>query len=182
MTIATLPSGSGLAMVGRDVELVRATLLYADEIEIVSPAAQMLDSVLEAARNPDGMLDLLLEAGAGLLDGEHSEDQLRQTQQVMAAVRSPEWRAKLAQSPPDTEEGAALHDFFAKTEETLREASAQMKATVAELDARSGLTALQPAIDQGIVTIHRAGYLGAEGSDEVVARFVDPEPVKPVET
>jgi hypothetical protein len=44
----------------RDVELVRASILYADEIELISPGAAMLASVLRLAETgSSGLLALL---------------------------------------------------------------------------------------------------------------------------
>jgi hypothetical protein len=62
LAVGTYPdSGGHNVSVRRDVELVKAALLYADEIELISPGAAMLGSVVGmAAAGADGLIEMML--------------------------------------------------------------------------------------------------------------------------
>ena len=52
-------SGSNVSL-ARDVQLAKAAVLYSDEVELVSPGAEMIGSLLQlAAAGPDALIDLL---------------------------------------------------------------------------------------------------------------------------
>lgn len=170
VTIATMPGGNAFDMTGRDLQLSRAALLYADTIDIVSPGAQMLDSALAAGRGREGMREFMLEAGPGMLEGA-SEEQLRETQRVIAGVASQAFREAAAQLAPHSQEAAEVRLLEAQLDQMLDQASAMMEENLA--GPRQERSLLQPAIDQGIVSIHRSGYLGLTGPDGVMERFVE---------
>lgn len=156
VAIVTAPSsdGSGVSL-ARDVELVKASALYADEIELVSVGAVMIAG---AAQLVDGGEQALLALAS--LDDE--------TMRHLGGGKNmpADWRNVLTLlSRP----GAMRHPEAAELRRALSAAMAETRAdfsgTVEQMLAESGAEELLPAIASGLVTLSASGFSGDSAAD-----------------
>lgn len=157
VAIVTAPSsnGSGVSL-ARDVELVKACALYADQIELVSVGAVMIAGTAQLVAGGDQALLALM--------GELDDDTLRHLgggkdmpanwRDVVALLSRPE----AMQHPEVAELARAWHT-------TMADAQADMARTVEKMLVDSGAEVLLPALRSGLVTLSSSGFTDATAAD-----------------
>ncbi|MFI7675144.1 hypothetical protein [Actinophytocola sp. NPDC049390] len=160
LTIITGPNTDGGSLsLAHDVDLVRASLLYADEIELISVNAVMMAGFLNLASSDGNMLDLL-----GTLDDE-TIAQITGDRPLPA-----NWRALLstlsAMSNTSTLEelGVSTHG--------LRAPMAELRRSADEMFSQSGGESLLPAINSGIVKLSSSGFTAEGDLDAALERWL----------
>jgi hypothetical protein len=146
----------------RDVELVKAAMLYADEVELISIAGQMLGGVAQLSAGPAELLSLMAALDDDTLAGSGG------------ASLPPNWRDALPaltailESDPGALAGtplAGLSEGFASGP------MADMRDVVDGLMQSSGAAELAPAFDAGIVRLGEAGLSESADSPEPIDRW-----------
>jgi len=160
---SSMPGGVSLAS---DVELVRASILYADQIELISPGAVMLASVLQMGAGDDAHL---LEVMASLDDdtlrtlGGDLPDNWRELLPVLTTMmKTPVLDAfGMAGTREELVQGfEAVHD--------------QLRDIAERMLTESGAADLLPGFEAGIVTLSPSGFSEeSSNSDDAVERWVD---------
>jgi hypothetical protein len=177
MVVATAPftDADGDVSLRRDIGLLRAGLLYADRIELLSPAAVMLNKVVAAhQQGPAALAEMMLAC---------TEEQLRafgHTGDVAELRHSFEpWLAWSNLSRAErrrtfgAKEAAALRGMVS---EALRESIEARKASTATVDRLidgSGGRELLEAINVGIVTIPDSPFELSGNTDDQVQQFTE---------
>jgi hypothetical protein len=157
VAIVTAPSsGASGVSLARDVELVKAAALYADQIELVSIGAVMIAGAAQlAGGGPQALLalmaslddDTLCHLGGG-------KDMPANWRQVLAVLSRPD-----ASLPPETAELArALRASMAEAQEGLA-------GTVEKMLVDGGAAELLPAIGSGLVTLSASGFTDDTAAD-----------------
>lgn len=157
MAIVTGPSSSASGVsLARDVELVKASALYADQIELVSLGAVMIAGAAQLAAGGEqallGVLRSLDDAALGELAG--GQGLPDDWQEAVAALSGPE-----ALRHPATAQWA--RDW----QSTMAEAQAGLTDTVEKMLVDSGAGELLPAIGTGLVTLSNSGFTSDSGGN-----------------
>lgn len=157
VAIVTAPSsnGSGVSL-ARDVELVKACALYADQIELVSVGAVMIAG---AAQLADGG-----EQGLLALMGSLDDDTLRH---LGGGKDMPDnWREVLSLL---SRHNATLPPQAAELARGLRASMAEVQTgfagTVEKMLVESGAEELLPALGSGLVTLSASGFTNESATD-----------------
>lgn len=174
VVIATTPhSGSDGPSLQRDITLVKAALLYADEVELVSPGAAMLGSMaFVAARGEAGLLEVLEALDDSTLRQIGGRDLPENWRQLMPALEllSNVDPAQLL-AVPGLEE---LAEQVATFGTGMRSAAADFSDKTEEVLAEAGAGELVPAIDAGVLTLSRAGLAAdISGAGDMLGNFLD---------
>jgi hypothetical protein len=173
VVIATTPhSGATGVSLERDITLVKAALLYADEVELVSPGAAMLGSVASVAvRGEAGLLELIQRLDPTTLQalGGPTSDQMRTLLPILGLLRNLD-PAQLRAIPGAEEFAEQLASFSAGMAQ-----SAQQFSDVTEnLLVTAGAEELTPAIDSGVLTLSSAGLVeDMTGMGDMLVNFPD---------
>lgn len=139
ITIATEPRSD--LSVATEVRLVKAALLYADDVTLTSANAAMLDQAGKLLDAPERVrARRLLEVASVLLDPDQ--------QQLMAITRNRKARRKI-KAIGKLEEGVS--DEVRETERVIRQQRHD-----------AGMEELEPAIDAGLLKIDELGYTPVE--------------------
>jgi hypothetical protein len=157
VAIVTAPSsGSSGVSLARDVELVKAAALYADEIELVSVGAVMIAGAAQLAGGGHQALlaliaslddDTLRHLGGG-------KDMPANWREVLAVLSRPD-----ASLPPEAAELArGLRASMAEAQEDLA-------GTAEKMLVDSGAGELLPAIGSGLVTLSASGFTDDTAAD-----------------
>jgi hypothetical protein len=166
VAIVTAPSsGSSGVSLTRDVELVKAAALYADEIELVSVGAVMIAGAAQLAGGGHQALLALM----GSLDDDTlhhlggGKDMPANWREVLAVLSRPD-----ASLPP----GAA--ELARGLRASMAEAQENLAGTVEKMLVDSGAEELLPAIGSGLVTLSASGFTDdpAEGTDAVMENWL----------
>lgn len=177
MVVATFPTtGPDGVSLAKEVELVRAALLYADEIEVVSPGAGMVASMTEVAEGDRyGLLNVLASMDdrliASLPTGRELPANWREILPAMmfAIEMGPDWIRRLpggnAIDPAVLRQIGGLDGQFDEIMSTFRGAADTLLA-------RSGGGELQPAIKAGVVTVSPLPLPDAADPPAMVSKFV----------
>ena len=152
VAVVTTPGGSSSSgiSVARDVELVRASILYADKVELVNPAIVALAGMAQLGEGGEEQLFALLTS----LDDETLGH-------FGAREWPPEWRTliptmlRAARSPFG--EVLGLGEVAQEWDKHMAEATADLRRTTEAMLEESGALELTPAINAGLVTISPSG-------------------------
>lgn len=167
VSIITSPtSRAGGPVLHRDIELVKAALLYADEVELVSPGAAMLGSVAALA---EGGTPALIELFASIDDetlghlnqGKPMPDNFRDMLPLLPLLMD-----------PDVAKLAGIEDDVKGFASELEGIQSQLAGIVDNLMSGAGADELIPALDAGLLTLDTAGVDAAD-TDAMVKKFVD---------
>jgi hypothetical protein len=166
VSIITSPKSAARGpLLHRDVELTKAALLYADEVELVSPGAAMLGSVAALA---GGGMPALLEMFSALDD--ETLAHLNQGKEMPA-----NFREMLPLLPmlmdPDVAALAGIEHDVAEFSAQFDEIQDQLSEVAQNLLTGSGADELVPALEAGLLTLDTAG-IDAANTDAMVERFV----------
>lgn len=157
----------------RDVELVRASILYADEIELISPGAAMLASVLRLAETgSSGLLALL-----GALDddtvqhlgGENLPKNWREI--VPAAALAAQLNPAVLRALPGGDQIDS--NAFQSLLEGWQSATGQFQDVAQAMFEQSGGSDLIPAVDAEILKLSSSGLNGATDAETITAGYMD---------
>jgi len=158
VAIVTAPSSSGAAGVSlaRDVELVKASALYADQIELVSVSAVMIAGAAQLAGRGDQTLLGLI----GSLDDSTFS-------QIGGGRELPEnWREGLAAlSGPPAMRNPAIAGLARDWQTAMAQAQGELAGTVETMLVESGAGELLPAIETGLVTLSASGFTADSAAD-----------------
>lgn len=160
----------------RDVELVRASVLYADRIDLVSPGAVMVSSVSQVAdAGAAGLLELLTSLDDDTiraLGGDGLPDNWKEIlpAALLAASLPPEVLRRL---PGGDQIDPSYFDMQRATEQQFADAEQEFRDTAAKLLTDSGGAELLPAFDAGILTLSPSGMPPDGDSESWVAGWVD---------
>jgi hypothetical protein len=157
IVVAAVPSCDGPSL-GNEVELVRAAILYADEIELVSPAAEMVGSVVNLAEGdiyglisvlaalPDNVLQIIGNGSAPL---PHNWREILPAA-LFAIQMGPDWLQRLPGGDQITQaQFDQIAGFNGQLDEIMRTVRRQSDLLLQQ----SGGEELQPAIRAGVVTV-----------------------------
>lgn len=152
--------------VRRDVELVKAALLYADEVELVSPGAAMLGSVAAIATGgPTAIIDVLAalddETLKHLNDGKPMPDNFRELIPMLPLMLDPQFA-----------ELAGVEHEIGEMREHFASAQGEFESVAESLIEQAGAGDLVPALESGILTLDTAG-MDAGDTDAQVAAYVE---------
>jgi hypothetical protein len=174
VVIATTPHrGSDGPSLQRDITLVKAALLYADEVELVSPGAAMLGSMaFVAGRGEAGILEVLQaidDSALRHLVGRDLPDNWRELMPALELLSDLDPAQLLA--VPGLEE---LAEQLTALDTGMRSAAADFSTKAEEVLAEAGTGDLVPAIDAGVLTLSPAG-LAADmtGAGDMLGNFLD---------
>lgn len=166
VSIITSPrSNAGGPVLHRDVELVKAALLYADEVELVSPGAAMLSVVGSLAEGGVPALIQLFgsfddETLGFLNQGKPMPDNFRKVLPLLPMMLNPDF-AKLAGIEED------VKGFTSQFEDV----QAQLTEVAEDLISGAGADELIPALESGLLTLDTAGIEAAD-TDAMIEHFV----------
>lgn len=178
IVVAAVPS-SGRRSLHNEVELVRAAILYADEIELVSPAAQMVSSVASLADGDIyGLFNILAELPDDLLqfmnDGNSSLPSNWREILPAALIAIQMGPDGLRRLPGGDQITQAQLDQMAGFNGQFDEIMGTMRQQSDLLLRQSGGDELQPAIAAGIVTVSPLFALGDVADTEtLVVKFME---------
>lgn len=176
VVVVTQPTGArGVPVdLSHDVTLVKAALLYADHVELVSPGAAMVTSAggLQAATPADaiGLLGTLDPATLAHLGGKNLPDNFAQMVQgalVLSQMPIDQVRRILGKEVSDE----FLADLRAQLE-ALQGPTRQLREVAAGLVDGSGLRELDDPVRLELVTLRSVGIEGGS-TDAVLASYVN---------
>ena len=146
IAIVTDPASTGSSVdLSRDVELVKASVLYADEVELVSLGAVMLASIVQMAEGgPESMLSLFTSIDDETLRhfGQDDAELPANWRQLVAQVSDPAF----AHMPGMAEIGDQMRDGLAEPMRMVAELAEQQITD-------SGAAELIPAINSGPASV-----------------------------
>lgn len=178
IVVAAVPASNGPSL-SNEVELVRAAILYADEIELVSPAAEMVNSVVNLA---EGDIYGLFSVLAGLPDNVlqfigngNSPLPLNWREVLPAALFAIQMGPdRLQRLPGGDQITQAQLDQIAGFNDHFDEIMGTMRRESDLLLQQSGGEELQPAIRAGVVTVSPLFAMGdVNDTATLVFKFMD---------
>ncbi|MBN1092727.1 hypothetical protein JKP75_09280 [Blastococcus sp. TML/M2B] len=162
----------------KEVELVRAALLYADEIEVVSPGAGLVASMADLADGDRyGLLTMLMSLEDGALARLPAETVSRLPQNwreilpaaMFAIEMGPDWVRRL---PGGRQIDPAVLDQMAAFDGQFDGLLDMFREVADRLLEQSGGSELQPAIRAGVVTVSPLAINDAVQPGAMAANFV----------
>lgn len=157
VAIVTDPASSAEGVsLARDVDLVKAAVLYADEVQLVSVGAAMIAGIAQFAEGDGGGV-LSLFTG---MDDETLEH-------YTGAPLPAGWREAVTfLSQPGAEHIPGMGDLASSLREELGKSQRMMQDIAEQQMESSGATELLPAIHSGLVRLSAAGFDNAVGDTE----------------
>ncbi len=154
--------------IAHDLELVRAAVLYADKIELVSLSAVMLGGVAHLAHaGADDMLGLLAcfdDETVKKLGGSALPENWREYLPVLSAMLDTD--PETLRAFPGGERLIDVQREAASHSHALREAAEGLMQA-------SGVAELLPAIEAGLVSVSHSGLEGGRDTDRVLEGYID---------
>lgn len=158
----------------RDLRLVRAAIMYADIVELISPGAQMLQQIAPLGhatgshaaamlRSLDDQTIAYLSAGEGFPEG------WQDAMELLLMFDADQWAAWGEATGTDLSELSKIRRGF---EESLDEAATAMRATINELADVSGYSEMLTAERAGLLTLTPTPILAAD-TDELVKHYAN---------
>lgn len=147
-------SGSNVSL-ARDVQLAKAAVLYSDEVELVSPGAEMIGSLLQlAAAGPDALIDLLSafdrKTLAYLNGGREVPESFTDNLRLVLALDDDALDTLGALTGTDV---AGLKALAGDTRAKIDVVVSGLQDTAARMFEDSGAAELAVAIERGLVTV-----------------------------
>ena len=166
ISIVTYPdSGKGGPSIQGDVDLVKASLLYADKVELISFGASMLGNVAAlSAGGDDALMDLMLSFSDEEMGQMSGNGPLPANWRDMVNGMRVAARMGLGGDSPLTE---VMEEF----ESGLKEATQQLQETAEEMLESSGATELVPCLESGLLVLSDAGLGDGSDFDAVMRRW-----------
>jgi hypothetical protein len=176
IAVITAPADHGRTLsLEHEIKLVKASLLYADTVEVLSLGNQMIRELNKfLAGDSTNLYGLLLSLDDDALRHMNPDvdlGQFRQVLPILATLESEGMRA-LADLDPEMSALAELADVFDEGQETANAAMAEMREIGERMRVDSGVAELESALRQRLVRFNDKIDLGGD-SDAVVGAFVD---------
>jgi hypothetical protein len=179
IVVATFPStGPGGLSLAKEVELVRAALLYADEIEVVSPGAGLVESMASLAEGDrHGLVSMFTSLDDQVIARLPVESVSRLPENwreimpaaMLAIEMGPDWLRRL---PGGNQIDPAVLDRMAGLDGQFDGLMSMLRETADDLLEQSGGAELQPAIRAGVVTVSPLAISDAMEPAAMTANFV----------
>lgn len=172
--ITGVSNGGDTVSVHHEIELVKASLLYADTIEVLSLGNQIVREVNKfAAGDANNMWELL-----GALDDETLRhlgpnldvDTFRQVLPLLAA--DPAALRAFASLDPEMAQLSELADMLDQSKEMANSSMVEMRQVTEQMRVDSGVAELETVLDQKLVRFNENVTIG-EDTDAVIASFID---------
>jgi hypothetical protein len=169
VSIVTHPNtdSEGVSVSG-DIDLVKAALLYADEVELISIGAAMIGAMVSLAEGGEASLISLLQAIGpdGLARVSGGEPMPPEIIQNLPAL------IELSRTPMGRELGLEAFEQF---DAMMADAVAELREVAEDMTRQSGAAELIPCIEAGILTLSDAGLSQIDSSqtDAMVDQWVD---------
>jgi hypothetical protein len=175
LAVVTAPANNGSTIgVQHEVELVKASLLYADSVEVLSLGGQMIREMNKFAAG-DGMnlYSLLYSLDDDTLRSMSPDLDLEQFRQFLPLLTSlnPEQIRAIASADPELAEFSELADIVDDSHNAANTGMAEIRAYTDRLRVESGVAELEPALHARFVRFNDKIRLG-EGTDAEVEAFV----------
>jgi hypothetical protein len=176
LAVITAPAQNPGSTIGfqHEVDLVKASVLYADNVEVLTLGSQMINEINTFAAGEDTNLYSLLCAldddTLRYLDPNIDPEPFRELVPVLTSLDAEAIR-ELAASDPQRAALSEFADTLDESNETLRSSMAQMRDVAEQLRVESGLAELEPAIRRKLVRFNEALRL-TEEPDTVIAAFI----------
>lgn len=162
----------GQVSLAEDVRLVRSALLYADQVELISPGALMVGSLAAASQaGPVFLLDMLLHLDdqtmrhLGVEDPQQLRGAVEQLTTLQSLSRADKRGALGAQGARELSE--ALTELTAG----LHQSSDDFADTAHRLFVNAGAPELAEAADAGLLTLSETAFDLGASSDDMVAQY-----------
>lgn len=167
LTVVTYPDSSNGLSLRREVDAVRAALLYADTVELISLGTVMLASAVQLGQvNEAGMIAFISSLDDSTLATMTGADALDPGFRPALAVA-----AAALQAPQGTH--PVVDELSNLIQQGLGAGMSELRTTTEQMYADSGLDDIAPAIDAGIVELSHAGMATSGNTDESLANWVD---------
>lgn len=166
--IATSPGSIGRSLsLKQDIDRVRSALLYADHIELISPGAVMLASVMQlGVASESELLDLMVGlSAAGVLNAGGGTDLDPESRDQVAAI------AALLRLPAGL--NGDVDNALEQVREMLTPGLAPIREVAVQMFEGSGLEELIPALDCGLVELSRSGMTDDMDPSESVEQYAE---------
>jgi hypothetical protein len=175
LAVVTAPANNGSTIgVQHEVELVKASLLYADSVEVLSLGGQMIREMNKFAAG-DGMnlYSLLYSLDDETLRSMSPDLDLEQFRQLLPLLTSlsPEQIRAIAAADPELAEFSELADIVDDSHNAANTGMAEIRAYTDRLRVESGVAELEPALEARLVRFNEKIQLG-EGTDAEVEAFI----------
>jgi hypothetical protein len=176
VTVITAPADHGTTLsLKHEVDLVKASLLYADTVEVLSLGNQMIRNFNEFTAGDGTNLYALLTSldDATLLHLDPNIQDVEQWRQLVPILMNldPNALRSVADSDPEMSELAGLADLLDKNRDGLDSTMAEMRAVTERMRVESGLAELEPAFKKKLVRFNDKVALG-DDTDTVIAAFI----------
>jgi hypothetical protein len=176
LAVITAPTQNPGSTIGfqHEVDLVKASVLYADNVEVLSLGSQMINEINTFAAGEDtNLYSLLCALDDDTLRYMHPNidpEPFRELVPILASLDAEAMR-DLAASDPQRAAISEFADTLDESNETLRSSMAQMREVAEQLRLESGLAELEPAIRKKLVRFNEALRL-TEEPDTIIAAFI----------
>lgn len=168
LAIATSPQGADGISLAHDIQLVRAAILYADEVELLSPAAEMIGSLAPLAGGDDrAVLEFFVsldDATIGSLGAEGLPPNWRELMRVFVSLDESAWSTLVGLVDP-----ASAHDV-AEQRQGLDQVFDELRGVTAAMLDSSGIAELVPAIEHGLLRLTPVARAG-DSTDRMIEHY-----------
>lgn len=176
VAVITAPADQGKSVdLHHEVDLVKASLLYADTVEVLSLGNQMIRELNKfSAGDSNNLFALLLALDDDTLRHMKPDidlDQFRRLAPLLTMLDSDAIRGLVA-TDPEMAPLAELADMLDESHDAANSSMAEMRAIVEEMRVGSGVAEIELAMAKRLVRFNDQVFLGGE-SDDVVGAFVD---------
>jgi hypothetical protein len=176
LAVVTHPnSGRSGPSLATDVELVRASILYADEIELVSLGAVMIAGVVQfAASDESNLLSLMSsldDETIRSLGGGGLPDNWREILPIATAAMQLD-PSLLRRLPGGDQIDQGFFEHQRELRRGLDDAAGQLRTTAQNLLVQSGGDELLPALEAGIVKLSPSGFAEDGDTDATIKGWV----------
>lgn len=157
-----------------ELELVKAALLYADDVEVLSLGNQLIREINQfTAGDPQSLYDLLGSLPDETLQamGAHEDIELYRQMLAMIPTMDPDALRAMASIDPSMAQLSEFADVLDTTREQAKSSMAEMKALTEQMRIDSGVAEIQRALDSKLLKFNDNIDLGGE-NDSVIQSFM----------
>jgi hypothetical protein len=173
--ITGVSDGGSTISVRHEIELVKAALLYADTVEVLSLGNQLVREVNNFAggdaNNMWALLGSLDDDTLRYLSPDMDLEQFRQVMPILTRM-DPEALRALARLDPGMAELAEFADVLDEGHERASSSMAEMRQIAEQMRLESGVAELEKVLDQKLVRFNENVTI-SEDTDAVVGSFIN---------
>lgn len=173
MTVVVHPESAveryGAVSLQGEVRAIRAAILYADEIEVVSPATEMLIGMMDFADTSGApMLDLLKSLEPSVFEqlSGRGSDEMKNVLNLLPVLTDPAFADVLDQFGGDEVDN--LRRSVQEAQEMMRDSTEQFREAMTAMYDHAGGPELTAAIKSGVVKIKPLFADGDDGSADIL--------------